>query len=170
MVRQGAHSGLGGNPPGTGTIFHPKGKSHVAARDKGKKPGSFSAGMLLPQFPTNFAWNNLRRGSAEFSLKKLWGLKIPWVTNVCVGVTKTRSYLWARVMECGTENWEPEEGMEALTSRASSWKPPIQGNNHLIEHRTQQMPAACAFQGGKISSFLATSPRTYCGSTSTLAV
>lgn len=92
LVRQVTHSGLAGNPPGTGTIFHPKGISHVAARDKGKKPGSFTSGMLFPQFPTHFARNNLRRGSAEFSLKKLRGLKIPGVTNVCVGVTKTRSY------------------------------------------------------------------------------
>lgn len=154
-------------------LFHPKGISYVAARDKGKEPGSFTSGMLFPQFLTHFARNNLRRGSAEFSLKKLWGLKIPGVTNVCVGVTKTRSYSWACVMECGTENWESQRREWRhwpAGSRASSWKPRIQGNNHLIEHRAQQMPAACAFQGGKISSFLATSPRTHCGSTSTLTV
>lgn len=98
--------------------------------------------MLFPQFPTHFARNNLRRGSAEFSLKKLRGLKIPGVTNVCVGVTKTRSYSWACVMECGTENWESQRREWRhwpAGSRASNWKPPIQGNNHLIEHSAQQL-------------------------------
>lgn len=154
MPGQGAHSGFAKKPPDTRTVFHCYGKSHVAERDKGKKPGFFATDTLLSQldiiFPANFTWNNLRRGSAQVMttpLRNYRGLKILSVTNDCIGVTKTRSYSWVHITECGTENWESQREWcyWPAYSRASSWKPPICGNNHLIEYKTQQMLAACTF-------------------------